>query len=429
MTLRSLEQSCVDELTHLNAITRVDARNAEFYGLFPYPWPPASFSYYTDPDLGRLLLHQDIGDYLHRTFPKQMNIWVAGCGTNQAVYTALTYPNARIVGSDLSETSLEVAENTARQFGLSNLSLRHESINEVSYRECFDLIICTGVIHHNADPRIPLKVLHGALKPAGVLELMVYNQYHRLINHAIQEVVRILAENERGASRSTAEMKVLRKLLGGLKLNNFVGMMFQRFQGAPEAEIADALIQPVESSYSVRALDELLKECDVEYLCPLINHHDLATRTWEWYVEFGDAGLQQLFDEIPDVLRWQIVNLLLLDKSPMLWFYCQRNGEGRPRKSEREINEAFLDTTFRPLKAIQRTYLRQSSGRYELSQVKNNVPSAAPLAAAQAILSAVDGKKTMRQIFDEMRMELTFGSVLRTRNLLTTSAFPYILPV
>ena len=57
-------------------------------------------------------------------------MWVAGCGTNQAVITALMFPGARVLGTDLSEASLEGARRNADQLGVANLELHAGSRGE-----------------------------------------------------------------------------------------------------------------------------------------------------------------------------------------------------------------------------------------------------------------------------------------------------------
>src|SRR5580704_14527581 len=82
----------------------VDRLNIEFYEDYPYPWPTASFERPDDPLFAALMLRQDVGDYRHATLPASgARIWVAGCGTNQAIITALRFPRAAVVGSDLSK--------------------------------------------------------------------------------------------------------------------------------------------------------------------------------------------------------------------------------------------------------------------------------------------------------------------------------------
>jgi SAM-dependent methyltransferase len=157
----------------------VDAANAEFYSAFPYPWPPMAFPRLEDPRFEAVMLNQSFGDFTHRTVPADGRIWVAGCGTNQAVYTALRFPEAAVLGSDLSAASLELASRNAKTLGLDHLTLRQESLNQVTYAGEFDHIICTGVIHHNADPAHALRALSLSLRPGGVLaENLVVETLH-----------------------------------------------------------------------------------------------------------------------------------------------------------------------------------------------------------------------------------------------------------
>src|SRR6185295_2848657 len=130
----------------------VDAANRQFYARFPFPWPPQAFPRLEDPEFETVMVNQSLGDFSHRTVPGDARIWVAGCGTNQAVYTALRFPRATVVGSDLSPASLEICRTTAASLGVTNLSLRQESLNEVTYQEEFDYILSTGVIMVNAEP-------------------------------------------------------------------------------------------------------------------------------------------------------------------------------------------------------------------------------------------------------------------------------------
>lgn len=157
----------------------VDQINTEFYGKFPYPRLAMKFEFLEDSTFEATMLDQELGDWKHQRFPDNPRIWVASCGTNQAVFTALRIQKATILGSDLSSESLEVADSTARALGISNLELKRESINQITYQGEFDYVISTGVIHHNADPPATLTKIAAALKPHRVLQLMVYNRFHQ----------------------------------------------------------------------------------------------------------------------------------------------------------------------------------------------------------------------------------------------------------
>src|SRR5215510_8233424 len=105
-----------DNLILAQSTASVDSINAKFYGRFQFPWPPHVFSKPHDPEFETLMLNQSIGSWDHSGVPADARIWVAGCGTNQAVFTALQFPKATILGTDLSENSLNIAaQNGQRQ--------------------------------------------------------------------------------------------------------------------------------------------------------------------------------------------------------------------------------------------------------------------------------------------------------------------------
>lgn len=402
----------------------VDELNAQFYGRFPYPWRPSEFNYLLDSDFETVMLNQDLGDWQHQTIPCAPQIWVAGCGTNQAVWTALRFPNAQVVGSDLSVQSLELAARSAQELNVTNLELRNESINQVDYVEQFDYVICTGVIHHNAHPPVALRKLAGALKPTGILELMVYNRYHRIITTAFQTAIRTLSGNK-SANGFESELNLVQRIIESFPIQNAVSALLDEHHGSPEAALADDLLQPVEQSYTVESLDCMANDCDLELLMPCINRYDRSRRTFSWNMEFDNALVQEYFDVLPDVSRWQVANLLLLNKSPLLWFYLQRNDSGRARKSEREICEEFLDTTFIRSTTQQGRYILGADGVYEALSGTVEFPRTPP----RRIVELADGVTSMREILQRLKIEPVFQKINQMRIELTTSTAPYLQAV
>jgi SAM-dependent methyltransferase len=421
------QRSAEENLVLVQSPDQVDQINSAFYSRFPYPWRPQMFQFCTDRGLHTKLVNQNLGDWQHRTIPAHPRIWVAGCGTNQAVYTALAFPDAEIIGSVLSPKSLELCTRTADELKLRNLTLRQESINGVEYSECFDLVICTGVIHHNAEPERALKQLARAMKPSGVLELMVYNRFHRLLCSAFQKAVRIMASDKAGVLRSEEELKIARTIMRKFSVKNLIYNLLQRYRTSSESEFADALIQPVEHSYTVDTFNDLGESCGLEIMGPTVNEHDKATGTYLWHIDFNDTELQSLYDNLPDLQRWQFTNLLLLEQSPILWFYFQRKDSGRPIMSQGAINESFLDAVFTKVKSSRQNFLLQPSGSYTLSPKPVAFPATPPSMVFSRIYDSVDGTRTMRQIFQATATPQTYGNVFGCRTQLATTAFPFIV--
>ncbi|HVR11121.1 MAG TPA: class I SAM-dependent methyltransferase [Thermoanaerobaculia bacterium] len=403
----------------------MDELNAEFYGQIRYPWPPQYFERVKRADLGGLMLAQDIGHWGARILPEEARIWVAGCGTNQALFTALRFPHARVLGSDLSAESLAACAENAASLGIANLELRRESINQVRYSSRFDYVICTGVIHHNADPLLPLSRLAGALKPEGLLELMVYNQYHRILSSAFQNAVRGLLGNPSRPDLAR-ELPVARRLIASLRGDMLMPSFLGTLAGAPDAAFADTLLQPVEHSFTVGSLAEAARRCDLEMLTFCQDSRGRGEGETEWNLGFGDEHLDPLYLALSDVERWHITNLLMAESSPLLWFYLQRLDCPRPRKPERQICEEFLDRRFVRVKTEREIFTRLPDAGYSRSPRVSPYPGEPRQPLARRIAAELDEAAPLRETLRRLGIEPTFVECNRLRLNLATSSCPYL---
>lgn len=406
----------------------VDKLNSEFYGKIKYPWPPAAFEKVIRQDFWRKMISQDIGYWKSEVIPKGAKIWVAGCGTNQALFTALKFPDAEIIGSDLSKESLEQCRTNAQQLGVTNLELKRESINEVTYSGSFDYIICTGVIHHNSDPQISMDKLAKALKPDGILELMVYNKFHRLTTASFQLAVRMLTGCMEKPNLAE-ELPLARMLVDGFKEQNLMGDLLRAIESEPDAAFSDALLQPVEHSYTVETLEQMSTACNLELLTFCIDQFSRAKNSYGWNLCFENQEVQTLYNNMPDTQRWQITNLLQGEKSPMLWFYMQRKDCSRLRKSEKEICEEFLSLKFKPITLTKHMHVLDENDVYSSEPIVINFPAKTkswPYEEVKKIYENIDENLSMREIFNLNNVPTSFETVNKVRSCLATSACPYL---
>jgi SAM-dependent methyltransferase len=414
-------------LMHINSTEAADQVNTNFYQRFPYPWPPMKFAYLTDPHFETIMLNQSIGDWNHDTLPENPDIWVAGCGTNQAIFIALRFPESRIIASDLSTAALNASATIAEDLHITNLELREESINHVSYKEAFDYIVCTGVIHHNANPASSLKVLAQALKPDGILELMVYNKYHRITINAFQKAISILSTDQIAKeSKYETELALAKMLLADVSTDNATYDTLNEYRDCPEPMLADTLLQPVEHCYNVESLDHMATLCGLELVCPCVNPFDKANDTMDWNMEFEDTKLQTFYDMLSDTRRWQVTNHLRLNESPMLWFYLQRQDSHHQRKTERQICEEFLNTRFVKNSTSQMSYILSRESKYTLSSKATPFPALSTDRMAKRVYDLLDSNSLMKHTIQRLGIKTTFQAVNRLRLRLTTSLFPYL---
>ena len=178
---------------------------ARQYERWVYPFPIMNLS---APDVRGLRdgADPDINFYTYwpnQPFRDDLDILIAGCGSNAAARYAFNHPNARVVGLDFSSSSLAHEKYLKDKHRLDNLTLHHACLEEVSaLGRTFDFIDACGVLHHLPDPVVGLKALSGVLRPHGTIAVMVYGQYGRAGVYMLQEMFRLLEPRASGGRRS-----------------------------------------------------------------------------------------------------------------------------------------------------------------------------------------------------------------------------------
>jgi SAM-dependent methyltransferase len=234
-----------------------------FYDQHPYPPPVTDLEQYRrlGQDQARLWADYHLL-WPATTYRADQNILVAGCGTSQAAKYALRQPAARVVGIDVSSTSLRHTKKLKRKYNLNNLEIYQlpiERVHELERR--LDKIICTGVLHHLANPDAALRALRTVLKPDGAMHLMVYAPYGRTGITMLQEYCRRL-----GIDTSDKEIQglvaVLKTLPHGHPLEYLLRQApdFQRVDA-----LADALLNPRDRAYSVPGLFDFIERNDLTF--------------------------------------------------------------------------------------------------------------------------------------------------------------------
>ena len=124
-----------------------------------------------------------------REYKADLDILIAGCGTNQAAVFAFTNRAAKVVAVDISQPSLDHQQHLKYKHGLSNLELHRLPIEEMPTLGLdFDLIVSTGVLHHLADPLAGMKALAGCLRRDGAIAVMLYAKYGRAGVEILQSI-------------------------------------------------------------------------------------------------------------------------------------------------------------------------------------------------------------------------------------------------
>ena len=173
-----------------NAVTRAVAQQ---YERWPYPdWRRITvWSRQCLPDVIRKI-DPDSAEYP----PVDADILVAGCGTGRdAAAIALTYPDAKVTAIDISEASLRYAREQCALVGAPNIQFVRLDLHDVAELEQkFDLIQCSGVLHHLPDPEQGWSSLTAVLRAGGVMRIHVYSRIGRLPIVGARNFIRDLLE-------------------------------------------------------------------------------------------------------------------------------------------------------------------------------------------------------------------------------------------
>jgi SAM-dependent methyltransferase len=124
--------------------------------------------------------------------PSPYDILVAGCGTGHpALSLALGVADAEVLAVDLSRASLAYAQRMTAKLGATNISFAVADIlNLGSLERRFDLIDCSGVLHHMSEPSQGLAVLRGLLKDSGVMLVSLYSSRGRRAEAAARALIK-----------------------------------------------------------------------------------------------------------------------------------------------------------------------------------------------------------------------------------------------
>lgn len=237
---------------------------------------------------------------------RPLKLLAAGCGTVQAAYLAYTNRDAEVFGVDLSEASLAHERHLQDRHGLTNLRLFRGDLRDVhELGQAFDAIVCSGVLHHLAEPDEGLRALANVLAPGGAMALMLYGATARTGVYMVQDALRRLK-----VAQDATGVAFARRLVEQLPAQHFV-----RWYTAAAAELShdaafvDTFLHPQDRAYTVPQVLEFLERNGLAFGGWIDNAH-----------YFADAALARLAPEVrgavaalPPREQWAVVEMLTLE--------------------------------------------------------------------------------------------------------------------
>ncbi|MFL6574363.1 MAG: class I SAM-dependent methyltransferase, partial [Burkholderiales bacterium] len=260
MWRRLVEEPAIERASTIASLTavrdEVSRRVQAQYETNPYPrWQraPVPGAFPLPRMLRSLFPHADPAQL---AAPDAPDILIAGCGTGRhAAITAQLQAHGRVLAVDISRASLAYAMRRCAELGLANIRFAQADLLELgALEERFDLIECSGVLHHTREPLEGWRVLVSLLKDGGFMKLGLYSEAARRNIVAAREWVKGLSVSE--ARRRIFELPANHPARAVTSLRDFYSASGAR----------DLVLHVQEHRFTIPQLASAIAELGVEFL-------------------------------------------------------------------------------------------------------------------------------------------------------------------
>lgn len=223
----------------------VSGRVAEQYENFPYP------------------LWEYLPAVPENIYPKSFRrILVAGCGTGRhALMVANSFPEATVTAVDLSLHSLEYAKHKAQALGITNIAFFQGDLLQIQVlEETYDLIECTGVLHHMEHPLEGWRALKNCLSDDGWMHIGLYSRKGRHDVAAARHYI-----NVEKFSSSREGIRSARQFLRALPSNDPAKIVCHSVDFYSFAGCHDYLFNVQEHTFDLPEIQRMLNELNLTF--------------------------------------------------------------------------------------------------------------------------------------------------------------------
>jgi len=326
-----------------------------------------------------------------REYQPDLDILIAGCGTNQAAVFAYTNPKAKVVAVDISQPSLDHQQHLKEKYGLWNLELHRLAIEEIpSLNLDFDLIVSTGVLHHLADPIAGLKALAACARPEAAIGIMLYAKYGRIGVQMAQSIFHDL--NLRQDEESVAVVReVLSLLPQNHPLRSYLGIARDL---TSDAALVDTFLHARERDYTVDDCLELVEDAGLVFQSWLLNApyylHDIVSPP-----RAASAAVHAL----PQAAQWSVMERIYPTNACHFFIACRSE---RPKES---YVIDFAESTFGDYIPHMHKTCGLSGAEIFRSDWRMKLNS-----AQLPFVQMIDGKRSIREITDAVAQSTFVGN-------------------
>jgi SAM-dependent methyltransferase len=187
----------------------------------------------------------------------------AGCGTGvRFLGMAKTFPQAELLGIDMTAHSVQLAQETARIHGITNARIERANLMEFDTEQRFHLVTSFGVIHSVQHPQRGVSNLARLLEPDGLLWLWLYHPYGEFDRMLDRELLHRFWSDKSDLETGVSLMQEL-----GLRCD------FSRYGGSdaamePEDKTTldvDAFVNPIVTPFDFRTVLRMFRDAGLTW--------------------------------------------------------------------------------------------------------------------------------------------------------------------
>ncbi|OBI52617.1 bifunctional 2-polyprenyl-6-hydroxyphenol methylase/3-demethylubiquinol 3-O-methyltransferase UbiG [Mycobacterium sp. E787] len=319
-----------------------------------------------------------------RDYKPDLDILIAGCGTNQAAIFAYTNPAARVVAVDISQPSLDHQQYLKDKHGLWNLELHRLPIEELpSLNLDFDLVVSTGVLMIMAEPLAGMKALAHCVRPDGAVGVMLYARYGRIGVELLQS-----AFHDMGLDQDEASVQMVKEALTVLSpdhpVQGYLKIAADDLQF--DTGLVDTFLHGRDRSFTVDGCVDLVESAGLEFqgwfLKAPYYAHELFSPPSEFYRAVNELPERKLWSVMERIQTLNGCHFFMacrperpkesytidfstegsLDYVPMMRYRCGLSG-----------NEIFRPDWGMALNGSQLPFVQQVDGRRTIREIAANV--------------------------------------------------------
>jgi len=282
------------------------------YEKFPYPrWQ--TLDYKKNINYGIALRHE----YKHAKLPHHLlednlKILIAGCGTGRhALNVAKYFHGVQVLAVDISQNSLAYANHMATKFGINNIDFKLADITKLpELKEKFNIIECSGVLHHIRYYKKALTNLLSNLKPNGLIKISLYSRRTR---EPVIQVRKVFKQGETQLDRHKIQVvrhaimqsDLIEKKTGITQSDDFYSM----------SGTVDMLFHEYEKYYTPLSIKQLCQEFNLTWLGFSNLSHKTKSDFMSFHADKADLLNLKQWDEFEEEYPHTFAN--------MFQFYCQ----------------------------------------------------------------------------------------------------------